>query len=106
VFEVRYDPATGTATWTDRSYDMADIPVTDLVRDNRTGDLYAANDFGVLRLERGDTSWRLAASGMPNVEVAGLTIVPRDRVLFAATHGRSAWELDLDELDDGDSVDG
>jgi hypothetical protein len=100
VFEVRFNPATGTATWTDRSYDMADIPVTDLVRDNRTGDLFAANDFGVLRLERGATTWRLAASGMPNVEVAGLTIVPRDRVLFAATHGRSAWELDLDELDD------
>jgi hypothetical protein len=32
---------------------------------------------------------------MPNVEVAGLTIVPGARVLYAATHGRSAWKLTL-----------
>jgi len=29
------------------------------------------------------------------VEVSGLTIVPSARVLYAATHGRSAWKLNL-----------
>ena len=29
------------------------------------------------------------------VEVAGLTIVPSARVLYAATHGRGAWKLKL-----------
>jgi hypothetical protein len=29
------------------------------------------------------------------VEVAGLTIVPNARILYAATHGRSAWSLTL-----------
>jgi hypothetical protein len=96
VFEVLYNPATHTATWTDRSYDMEDIPVTDLVRDDLTGDLYASNDFGVLMLASGTTSWVLAAPGMPNVEVAGLTIIPSERKLFAATHGLSAWLLNLD----------
>jgi len=95
VFEVTYDPGTGLSTWVDRSYDMADIPVTDLVRDGITGDLYAANDFGVLLLAAGTTSWVEAASGMPNVEVAGLTIVPGARILYAATHGLSAWRLNL-----------
>jgi hypothetical protein len=94
VFEVVYNPGTWTSTWTDRSYDMADIPVTDLVRDV-TGDLYASNDFGVLMLPSGTTSWVLAAAGMPNVEVAGLTIVPGERKLYAATHGLSAWSLNL-----------
>jgi len=94
VFEVVYDPGSGTSTWTDRSYDMDDIPVTDLVRDV-TGDLYASNDFGVLMLPSGTTSWVLAAPGMPNVEVAGLTIVPSERRLYAATHGLSAWRLNL-----------
>ena len=74
---------------------LADLPVTDLVRDDVTGDLYAANDFGVLLLAAGTTSWVEAASGMPNVEVAGLTIVPAERVLYAATHGLSAWRLNL-----------
>jgi hypothetical protein len=95
VFEVTYDPIAGTSTWVDRSYDMADIPVTDLVRDDVTGDLFAANDFGVLLLASGATSWVEAATGMPNVEVAGLTIVPSDRILYAATHGLSAWRLNL-----------
>jgi hypothetical protein len=32
---------------------------------------------------------------MPNVEVAGLTIVPAKRKLYAATHGMGAWSLKL-----------
>ena len=32
---------------------------------------------------------------MPNVEVAGLTIVPAERKLYAATHGLGAWLLNL-----------
>ena len=95
VFEVTFDPIAGTSTWVDRSYDMQDIPVTDLVRDDVTGNLYAANDFGVLLLAAGETSWVEAAFGMPNVEVAGLTIVPGERILYAATHGLSAWRLNL-----------
>jgi hypothetical protein len=36
---------------------------------------------------------------MPNVEVAGLTMVQEHDELYAATHGLSAWLLDLDDLD-------
>jgi hypothetical protein len=95
MFEVTFDPGAGKATWTDRSYDFGDQPATDLVRDDVTGDLYAATDFGVLRLAAGATTWTKAASGMPNVEVAGVTIVPGKRVLYAASHGLSAWRLGL-----------
>jgi hypothetical protein len=95
VFEVMFDPVANTATWTDRSYDLGDLPVTGIVRDDATGDLYAASDFGVLLLDADETSWTQAAPGMPNVEVAGLTIVPSARKLYAATHGLSAWSLKL-----------
>ena len=95
LFEVTYNPGTGTATWTNIDHDWGDLPVSDLVYDNVTGDLYASSDFGVSRLANGSTSWLLAASGMPNVEVPGLTIVPAERRLFAATHGLSAWYLNL-----------
>jgi len=43
----------------------------------------------------------VAGTGLPNVEVAGLTIVASadknstQRILYAATHGRSAWSLSL-----------
>jgi hypothetical protein len=95
VFEVTYDPATNKATWVDRSHDLSDLPINDLVRDDASGDLYAATDFGVLRLAAGTRTWVDAAGGLPKVEVAGLTILSKDRILYAATHGLSAWRLDL-----------
>ncbi|MFN2197655.1 MAG: WD40/YVTN/BNR-like repeat-containing protein [Anaerolineales bacterium] len=95
VFEVTFDPGAGTAVWTDLSYNVGDLPATGLVRDDVSGDLYASSDFGVMRLPSGETSWVLSGTGLPNVEVAGLTIVPDARVLYAATHGRSAWMLRL-----------
>ena len=95
VFEVTFDPAAGTSTWVDRSLNLGDQPITDLVRDDATGDLYAATDFGVLRLAGGTSTWTRAAPGMPNVEVTGLTVVPGTRILYAASHGLSAWRLNL-----------
>ena len=60
-----------------------------------TGDLYVSNDWGVMRLPSGSSDWQVAATGLPMVEVGGLTIVPGARKLYAATHGRSAWALTL-----------
>jgi len=94
VFEVTRTAAS-TATWVDRSYNLPDFPITDLVRDDVTGDLYAASDFGVMRLPNNATVWVVAGTGLPMVEVSGLTIVPGSRILYAGTHGRSAWSLVL-----------
>jgi hypothetical protein len=97
VFEVTYNGSTD-ATWTQidgGAGGLADLPVTDLVRDDSTGDIYASSDFGVMKLPNATTTWVLAGSGLPQVEVAGLTIVPGSRLLYAATHGRSAWKLQL-----------
>jgi len=94
VFEVMWSGA-GTATWVDRSFNLPDFPITAVVRDDVRGDLYAASDFGVMVLPLGASAWSVAGGGLPMVEVAGLTIVPSQRVLYAATHGRSAWSLAL-----------
>ena len=98
VFEVRYNPTAGTATWTNLdggTGPLGDLPVTDLVRDDLTGDLYAATDFGVLVQKAGTSAWLRSGTGLPNVEVAGLTILPSERLIYAATHGRSAWRMSL-----------
>jgi hypothetical protein len=92
---VTRNPITNIATWTNISYNIADLPVTDLVRDDATGDLYASSDFGVMKLANASTTWVVAGSGLPTVEVPGLTISSSARVLYAATHGRSAWKLNL-----------
>ena len=99
VFSVTFDPSVPSATWTSLDGSgmgaFPDFPATGIAYDSVTGDLYVANDWGVLRLANGSTSWVAAGTGLPNVEVAGLTIVPSARKLYAATHGRSAWQLTL-----------
>ncbi len=94
VFEVTWGGA-GAAIWVDVSSNLPDFPITAVVQDDVTGDLYAASDFGVTRLAGGSATWTVAGSGLPMVEVPGLTIVPSARLLYAATHGRSAWSLAL-----------
>ncbi|HEY2569292.1 MAG TPA: hypothetical protein VGI25_08230 [Candidatus Udaeobacter sp.] len=99
IFSVTYDPNTGTATWTnlDGSGGTAfpDFPATSVAFDSVTGDLYASNDFGVLKRQHGTTDWEVAAPGLPMVEVNGVVIATSARKLYAATHGRSAWVLNL-----------
>src|SRR5438477_3054417 len=96
VFSVTYNPAGPSATWTNLDgSSFPDFPATAVAFDSVKGDLYAANDWGVLVLSNGSSTWLVAGSGLPNVEVAGLTIVPSARKLYAATHGRSAWQLTL-----------
>ena len=46
-------------------------------------------------LPSGSTNWEVAGDGLPRAEVAGLTIAPTSRKLYAATHGLSAWQLTL-----------
>jgi hypothetical protein len=94
VFEVTWSGGSA-ATWVDRSYNLPDFPITSIARDDVTGDLYAASDFGVMKLPAGSTAWVVAGSGLPMVAVSSLTISSTARVLYAATHGRSAWALPL-----------
>jgi hypothetical protein len=95
VFLVTYNPVGPSATWTDLTYDLGDLPATGIAFDDASGDVYASSDFGVNLLQAGKTTWVMAGEDLPQVEVAGLTIVP-GKALYAATHGRSAWKLKLD----------
>jgi hypothetical protein len=99
VFDVVFDPATSSATWSNISYDIGDQPVNDAVLDVATGDVYVSTDFGVYRLVAGTQTWIPAADGLPAVTVSGLTLAAAkqsgDRLLYAATHGRGAYRLRL-----------
>ncbi len=99
VFDVTWDGVSAKATFI--SLDgtgtgaLGDLPINSLVRDDATGDLYAATDFAVLRRDAKTGHWHTAAKGLPMVEVSSLAIDSGKRVLYAATHGRSAWRLEL-----------
>lgn len=95
VFEVTWHPNTLTSEWTSLDYDLGDLPINHLVRDAKTGDLYAATDFGVLVLADGTSHWREAGEGLPTVLTPYLQILADRRLLFAGTHGLGAWYLTL-----------
>ena len=85
-------------------FDAADLPITDLVMDDLTRDLYAATDFGVVRgrmVSPGVYAWTRGGVGLPKVETPGLTVDPCARVLYAATHGRSIWRMALPDANNG-----
>jgi len=48
----------------------------------------AASGWGVLRLPIGPSTWLVAGTGLPNVEVAGLTIVPSNSRQYSAVRIR------------------
>ena len=96
VFEVTYNATTHVATWTNRDYNLGDEPITDIALDSHTGNLFISTDFGVNMLPAsGPNTWVPAGGGLPPVATYGLTIDSSARILYAATHGRGAWRLQL-----------
>lgn len=95
LFEVTYDPVSHLATWMNLDKNLGDEPITGIALDSITGDLFVSTDFGVDTLKAGGSQWVPAAGSLPSVAVYGLTIDSNGGVLYAATHGRGAWMLNL-----------
>ncbi len=98
VFDVRFNPNTGKATWKDLSKGLGDQPITGIAFDSHANDIYVSTDFGVLHsIGGGNSHWLPVGSGLPIVKVDGITLVTTStgHKLFAATHGRSIWSIDL-----------
>lgn len=86
-----------------------DLPVSDIVRDDQTGMLFVATDFGVLEGQNDGTEGWKVSNGMPRFEVMHLEIEPSARVptcvgtdnnqcpnvIYAATHSQGIWKMDL-----------
>lgn len=104
-----FKTVTGGAPWIDVSCtrtgncgspnptDLPNVPVNDLVIDpDLPGTLYAATDIGVFLCSNGGATWTtFNNNSLPNVTVLSLRMHRASRTLFAATHGRGAWNLAL-----------
>ena len=86
-------------TWQEISGNLPDAPVNDLVVDPvRPGTLYAATDVGVFETRNLGGTWVPLGGFMPVQPVWDLELHHASRQLFAFTHGRSAWKLDLNTV--------
>ncbi len=96
----------GTSAYPTPSSD-GDLPVSDVVRDDKHKTLYVSTDFGVLRGDNDGTGGWHVTAGMPRYEVMHLEIQPSSRVptcvgvatcspmIYAATHSKGIWQMNL-----------
>ncbi len=86
-------------TWTNISGDLPNAPVNDILPDNfDTNRLYAGTDLGVYTTQNGGASWYPLGQGLPFQAIHDLYLHNNARILFAGTHGRSMWKLDLAQM--------
>jgi hypothetical protein len=89
----------GGAAWTDISGNLPNTPANALVIvPDVPSVLFVGTDVGVFYTSNGGANWTSLTSGLPRVAVLGLTLHNPSRTLRAATHGRSAWDLDISSL--------
>jgi photosystem II stability/assembly factor-like uncharacterized protein len=107
-----FKTADGGNTWTDVSCsttncsipaasDLPNVPVNDLVLDpDVPNTLYAATDLGVFmgNCSAMPCTWSTVGSGLPRVAVISLRLHAASRTLRAATHGRGAWDINLNNF--------
>jgi len=97
----------GGTSWSDISGDLPDAPVNDILvyhQGSPTFDaLYIATDVGVFSCENPTAAtpcqnWTVIGDGLPNSPVLGLAMRRSSRILRAFTHGRSAWHIQLTDV--------
>ncbi len=86
----------GGASWQNISSNLPDVPGVSIVLDpTRPGTIYLGTDTGVYRSSNDGQQWIPFNDGMPFVTVVDLVLSKDGRYLFAGTHGRSVFRIDL-----------
>jgi len=86
-------------SWTAIAGNLPELPVNDIIIDPELeGALYAASDAGVFVSWDGGEEWGLLGAELPLVSVCDLTFHAGERMLVAATYGRSMYKVYLDDF--------
>ncbi len=86
----------GGLSWRNVSGNLPDVPALSLALSrNQPGILYLGTDTGVFRSSDDGASWEPFNNGLPFVAVVDVILTPDERFIFAGTHGRSVFRMEL-----------
>jgi outer membrane protein assembly factor BamB len=86
----------GGTTWTDASMSLPNVPCRSVVvNPSNPQNVFVGCDVGVFSSMDGGTTWSQLGSNLPNAAIDQLFTDHAGTQLFAATHGRGMWTLQL-----------
>jgi photosystem II stability/assembly factor-like uncharacterized protein len=87
------------SSWEDISGNLPEAPINVVLVDPLYSErLYIGTDVGCYFTLDGGVDWQPMGAGLPNVVVSDMQIHAPTRIARAFTHGRSMWEINLDDL--------
>jgi photosystem II stability/assembly factor-like uncharacterized protein len=86
-------------SWVDISGNLPDIPLNSVIADpDNNNVLFVGGDAGVFYTTNSGEEWVVLGKDLPNSPVFDLNYHQPTKILIAATHGRSLYEIDLTGL--------
>lgn len=80
------------------SGNLPNVPANCILYDSTTNYLILGTDIGVFYTDADQIDWKPYGLGMPAVYVLDLKIRQASRKLYAGTHGRGVYSVDLEQL--------
>lgn len=86
----------GGTSWTDLTNNLPDVPANTIqVHPQRPNLLVLGTDIGVFLSENGGQTWQPATNNFPTVQVTAIDFNLKANRVYAATHGRGAYNAEL-----------
>jgi photosystem II stability/assembly factor-like uncharacterized protein len=93
-----YATTNGWLTHQNLSGELPNVPVNCIIYDAPTNYLIVGTDIGVFYSDADQIDWQPYGTGMPAVYVLDLKVRQATRKLYAGTHGRGVYSVDLETL--------
>jgi hypothetical protein len=84
----------GGNSWSNISYNLPNLPVTDILYDHDNHQIYIATDIGPYYMDYNGNTW-IRMGDFPNAITTGLVLNKTSGKLAAATWGRGLWETEI-----------
>lgn len=85
-------------SWQNISGNLPNVPINCILYDSTTNYLIVGTDIGVFYSDADQINWKPYGLGMPAVYVLDLKIRQATRKLYAGTHGRGIYSVDVETL--------